>query len=156
MVVNVKIENVSDKSTHIYFPPIYRAQLLEVKNDRGEIVTGSQTAVYGPPSIETIKESFHLLDPGQAFNTRISRRVAFDFVPALASEQKRATRAVLLKFGNCAHRVKHPGKFAVRLRFSMDATSVDRGTRYGFTPVWKGTVFSNSVPFSVRLMTREE
>lgn len=156
VVANVKIENALDQSTYIYFPPIYQAELLEVKNDRGEIVTGFQTAVYGPPSIETIKKCFHRLEPGDAFNSSISGRVALDFVPASASQQEKANRAVLLKFGDYAHRVQRPGKFMVRLRFSMDARSVHRGTRYGFTPVWRGTAFSNSVPFTVRLMTREE
>ncbi len=138
LVVELKIENVSDRSTHVYYPPIYQAKLLETRNEKGKILKPVETAVYGPPSVETIKKCFHLLKPAETFTARIPGRVAFEFVPSTAPAEKKTNRSVHIGFGDVAHHLDRPRRFMLRLRFSTDDRTVSLGETLRFRPVWSG------------------
>jgi HEAT repeat protein len=67
-----------------------------------------------------------------------------------------ADRELLLNSGDTAHEIGRPGSFTAHVHLVVGDKEVALGKRYGFEPVWTGTLHSNSVAFSVRRMTAEE
>jgi len=152
-VIDVKVENVSDKVTHVYYMTIYQATPLVIADSEGKAVKSRQTGDYGWPHP---KEFFHLIKPGDTFATQIKGRVSVKWARAGELPADPAKRDVALLSQDMAYGLGRPGKFTAQLHLIADDRRVAEGKRYGIDPVWTGEMHSNTVAFSVRHMTREE
>lgn len=151
LVVTLTVKNVSDKTVRFYFPDIYKADFLQIRTGDGEEIKGQISAVYGPATSDCV----HLLQPGAVYETQIRGRFLLEFVRASLPTSK-ATRAIILDFGDVVFSPMHPGDFALSFRYPSEGF----GKGYGMYPaddsVWKAKLSSGAVPFSLRMMTREK
>jgi len=152
-VIDVKVQNASDKPVRLYYPSVYLAQQLVIRNEKGDIVRCRQTAVYGPPDRRTF---FRPIKPGETFRTQIKGRIRFKFIRAADLPAKGAKREILFDCRDTAHDIARPGKFTARLRLTADEKALALAKRLGIGPVWTGALDSDPLAFSVRRMTREE
>jgi len=153
-VIDIKVENVSDKATHLYYVSLYPAKRLVIRNERGEICKCQETVLrYHWPHPKTF---YHLIKPGGVFRAQIKGRIACKFVWAADLPAKGADRPILICSQDAAHDIGKPGKFTARLHLAADEKIVAQGKEFGLEPVWTGELDSNTVAFSVRRMTREE
>jgi len=152
-VIRVKIRNVSDQATYLYYPEVYPAENLVVQNEKGEVLKMQKTARYEMPDP---KRSFRLIQAGEAFAAEIKGRVAFKFVRAADLPEKAEDRPILTDFHDVACEIARPGRFTAALQLVAEPKLEAQGKRLGPEPVWTGTLHSNTVEFSVRTMSREE
>ena len=152
-VISVRIRNVSDAPTTVYYQDLYVAQNLLLRNEKGEAVKSQQTAVYNWPHPKTF---FRPLKAGETFAAEIKGRAALKFLKAADVPANRSDRPVMLDFRDVACDVDRPGPFTVALRLAADEKKAAQGKQLGFEPVWTGELVSNTLAFSVRPMTREE
>jgi len=153
-VIDIKVENVSDKATHLYYVSLYPAKRVVIRNERGEICKCWETADYdwGGPDAKT----YRLIKPGGIFRAQIRGRVAHRFVKAADLPAKAAGRSIVLDCPATMHELGAPGKFTARLHLTADEKIVAQGKRFGVKPVWTGKLDSNSITFSVRRVTGAE
>lgn len=152
-VISVKIKNVSDAATTVYYQDLYVAQNLVMRNENGELVKSRQTTMYEWPHLKTF---FRPLKAGETFEAEIKGRAAFKFLKAADVPAKRSDRPVLLDFHGVPCDIDRPGQFTVALQLTADEKKADQGKQFGFEPVWTGELTSNTLAFSVRRMRRDE
>jgi len=152
-VLNVRVQNTSDKTVRLYLPSEYLAGHLEITDQAGKRVPSEMTAKYesGP-----VAQSFREIKPAVVYDTQIRGRLRFEFVPASSLPGEGSPRRILLDSRDTAHYLAKAGMLTAAFRLACDAQTVKLGRRYAVKPVWTGELVSNAVAFSVRLMTREE
>jgi len=153
LAIDVEIKNVSSNNITFYYQDLYQAQKLVIKNQKGTVVSSSQTARYHFPNPKTF---FREIKAGQSFKEQIKGRAALKFVRASEKQEITTKGPLLIDFHDVAQHIEETGRFAVSLRITEDEQRVKMGTGFGLTNIWTGELVSNEIEFSVRRMKRDE
>lgn len=153
-VVRISIRNVSDKPTNVRFETVYCALTLVIRNEKGDQVR----CIAGPTryNMPMPKEYYHLVKPGETYDTEVRGRTRFNFTPAAKLPANDADREIRFDLRDVMTDAIRPGKFTVALRLVVGDKQVDQGKAFGIEPVWTGELASNVAEFSVRPMARKD
>lgn len=154
MVVEVKIQNVSDEPITIhYIAGYYEGEHLAIETAQGESIRSFKSGITEGwskrPPVERIA-------PGATFTTSMNGRVILEWARSSCLAPSSPDRAIILNFRDVSFKFVSPGTFRMSFRLSCDGDTAVPGKRYGIAPGWTRSLESNAVPFSVRLRTRSE
>jgi hypothetical protein len=152
LVIDVEIKNVSPKDICFYYQDLYQAEMLAIKNEKGNIISSSQTARYNWPNP---KEFFRQIKAGQSFKKQMKGRVALKSVSAL-QKQIKTNRSLVIDFFDIAQQIENTGIFTAYLVIKEDQQKETMGKSFGFANIWTGELISNEITLNVKQMTREE
>ena len=152
-VVGVKVQNLLDEPTHLYYETIYRAIPLVVTTEEGEALQKRMTARYDVPHP---KAHFQQIAPGDTLDVEIRGRVATKFVRAADLPARDEDRIILLDFGDTVCELPGLGTYAVHLDLAATDKTVAQGKSLGIDPVWLGRLVSPAAKLAVRRMAPAE
>jgi HEAT repeat protein len=150
---DVRLRNVSDEPLQVYYPSVFPALNLVIRDEKGEVVKCVRAGFdYNMPNP---KDELRLIKPGEVFSAKIAGRVAYVFKRAADLKGDAGERPVTLDFHDVMCELARLGRFTASLRLAADEKTVAMGKGVE-GKIWTGDLTSNVVEFSVRPMTRAE
>lgn len=145
-IIDIDIKNISSSDITFYYQYLYKAERLVIKNEKGQVVSFSETAAYNWPNP---KEFYQEIKAGKSYKQQIGGTIAFALNQNAVGEEI-ADRPLIIDFFDIAHKIDNAGTFTATLQLAADANTVKNGTSFGFSNIWSGKLVSNEIEFTVK------
>lgn len=151
--VQIQIQNVSEKELTFDYPPDYRTELLEIRDEQGKPVQKAMTA---DTEGWMDRKPFVTLQPAEVFSASFVGRTRFRLPWSQTAEHLPPVLEIDFHDDGMRHALVHPGKFTVSMHLTADEKTAARAGREGIAALWQGDLSSPAVPFQVKAASREE
>jgi len=151
--VRLQVQNVSGEKLTFYYPPDYRAGLLEIRNKKGEPVNKVMTGItegwmHNKPYVT--------LQPAEVFRATFDGRAGFRIPRLKGSERSPPVLGIDFHDDAMLYEVVRPGTFTVAFHQAADEKAAAQAANRGVASVWQGDLSSNVLKFQVHPATRDE
>jgi len=151
--VEIGLQNVSGEKLTFYYPPDYRAQLLEIRNKKGEPVRKEMTAttegwMHNKPYVT--------LQPDEVFSASFLGKTAFRVPRPRAAERSPCVLAIEFHPDAMRYELVEPGTFTVALHLAAEEKAAAQAAKRGVAALWQGDLSSEVLTFQVQAATRDE
>ena len=151
--VRLQVQNVSGEKLTFYYPPDYRARLLEIRNEKGEPVNKVMTAItegwmHNKPYVT--------LQPAEVFRAAFHGKAGFRIPRLKAGERSPPVLGIDFHDDAMLYELVRPGTFTVAFHLAADEKAAAQAAQRGVASVWQGDLSSNTLTFQVQAATRDE